>query len=103
MSVTSVTCYQCVLGYQYDSNILVLYSYVICDPLEPVSTLPAALLSRVRPFNAETFHPTSVVPGLTGARATVRRLLFCVKFGGFGILSSSEAKQSFGGYIRVRT
>ena len=35
--------------------------------------------SHVRPVNAETFDPTSdVVPGLSGARGTIRRLLFCV-------------------------
>ena len=61
--------------------------------------------SRVRSANAEIFDHTSLVPGLSGARATIRRLLFCVleKLGFSRIPLSSTAEQSFVGDVRVRT
>ena len=46
-----------------------------------------------------------MVPGLSGARATIRKLLFCVleNLGFSGILSSRTAEQSAAGDFRVRT
>ena len=59
---------------------------------------------RVKPVNAETFDHTSVVPGLSRARATIGRLLSCVLENlRFPVNPfASTAEQSFGD-VRLRT
>ena len=60
---------------------IIIHRFYICLAYVVFSNLhqsyPQHHPSRERSVNAKTFYHTSVVPGLSGARAMVRRLLFC--------------------------
>ena len=83
-------------GHQHDINILILCSSAICVHLDPASSYVKDQPSRARPVHAKAFHHPSVVPGLSGVRVTIRRLLLCAleNLGFSGILDAVQQSKS---------